>query len=81
MKTTDALEAIEGILQACHIVFPDYRTRYIASELISKYDISSDRIFDAYLTATALSNRITVIATDNVSDFKRFTEVQILNPF
>ena len=81
MKIEAALKAIENILKVCTVISPDYRTHRITIELIKKYHLSADQIFDAYLTATALSNIIDVIATDDTKDFKKFTELKIINPF
>lgn len=81
MKLKDAVDAVERILKVCSIVSPNWKTQRIALELIKKYKLSSDTIFDAYLAATALSNDIKIIATDNVADFKKFNEIQIFNPF
>lgn len=81
MHIKDALVAVENILEVCDIVSPNWKTKDIAIDLIKKYHLSSDMIFDAYLVATALSNGINEIATDNVKDFKRFTEIKVINPF
>ncbi len=81
MRIDKALEAIEEILKVSKIISPDYRTHNITLELIRKYKLMADQIFDAYLTATAISNGINVIATDNTRDFKKFTQVKTFNPF
>ncbi|OGE30737.1 hypothetical protein A3C59_03410 [Candidatus Daviesbacteria bacterium RIFCSPHIGHO2_02_FULL_36_13] len=81
LKIKDAIEAVERILRVCSIVSPNWKTESIALELIKKYSLSSDMVFDAYLAATALSNDIDTIATDNVKDFSKFKEVTIINPF
>lgn len=81
MHVDDAIEAVEHILKACRIVSPNWRTARIALELIKKYKLSSDLVFDAYLVATAISNDITTIATDNVKDLQKFPQVTLLNPF
>ncbi len=81
MKIGSAIDAVESILKGCTVVSPDYRTHRIALELIKKYSLSSDKIFDAYLVATALGNGISIIATDNIEDFKRFMELKTINPF
>ena len=80
MKNSQALEAVQSIVNVCRIISPDYKTHNIALELIKKHNLSSNLIFDAYLTATAISNNVYTIATDNVKDFKKF-EIDILNPF
>lgn len=81
MKLKDAIDAVERILKVCSIISPNWKTQSITLELIKKYKLSSDIIFDAYLAATALSNGINTIATDNVKDFKRFREIKVINPF
>ncbi len=81
MKITKAIDAVENILKGCKVISPEYRTHQIALELINKYNLSADKIFDAYLVATALGNDIKVIATDNIKDFKTISEVKIINPF
>lgn len=81
MKINDALKAIEKILKACRVICPVEKTIYITLLLIKKNKLVSDQIFDTYLVATALSNEILTIATDNIRDFKKFKEIKILNPF
>lgn len=81
MKTNEAVVAVESIIKACDIIAPDYKTHRIALELIKKYKIVSNQIFDAYLAATAISNGIDTLATDNIKDLQRFSEIKTLNPF
>ncbi len=81
MKINKAIEVVESILKSCRIISPDYRTHQIALQLIKKYKLSADEIFDAYLVATTLSNDINVIATDNIRDFKKISELKVINPF
>ncbi len=82
MKIDDAISAIENLLTGLTIISPDYRTHRIALELIKKYKLSSDKVFDAYLVATALSNDIETIATDNTKDLQKFTGlINAFNPF
>lgn len=81
MSMKDALNSILSITKSCFVISPNQNTYYFAIELIKNYKLTGNRIFDAYLAATALSNSIHTIATDNVRDFKKFKEVKILNPF
>lgn len=81
MKLKDALVAIQAITESCRIVCPTQTTYYLWLELMNKYKLSGNRIFDGYLAATALSNDINTIATDNVLDFKKFKGLKIINPF
>lgn len=81
MNLKDALKAVLPIVKSCIIISPNQSTYYFAIELIKNYKLKGNRIFDAYLAATALSNGITTIATDNIRDFKKFKEIKLLNPF
>lgn len=81
MGINSALAAIQAISKSCHIVSPTLTTYYLCLELINKYQLTGNRIFDAYLAATALSNGIDEVATDNVLDFKKFKGLKIINPF
>lgn len=81
MKVKDVLEAVSNIVVGCNLISPNYQTAYIALEMIKKYKMFSDKVFDCYLAATALSNSIDSIATDNIKDFKKFKEIKVVNPF
>lgn len=76
-----AVDAVLSIAGASRIIIPNNMTQYIATEFIKLFKLAGNRIFDAYLAATALSNDINIIATDNTKDFKKFTELKIINPF
>lgn len=81
MEPKKALDAIIKLTENCRIITPNSRTQIIAFQLIKKLEIKSTRVFDAYLAATALSNSINTIATDNLRDFKKFVEIKVFNPF
>jgi len=80
-KPKRALTAVEQIISQCSIIYPNGDTLQTSIELIKKYSISGSEIFDAYLVATALTNGITTIATDNVKHLKKYVEAHIVNPF
>jgi predicted nucleic acid-binding protein len=81
MKPTDAISAISNIMEACQVIAPEQDTHHIALSLIKAHKLTSNKIFDAYLAATALSVGITTIATDNVKDFQVFKGLKVYNPF
>jgi len=81
MKAQHAIDAIERILRGGDVISPDYKTYQIGLELIKKYNLASDKVFDAYLVATCLSYSIDTIATDNVKDFKIYPQINLINPF
>ncbi len=81
LKLKDALISIFAITKESQIICPTESTYYITAELIKKHNLAGNRIFDAYLAATAVSNDINTIATDNVKDFTKFKILKVLNPF
>lgn len=80
MPSARAIEAIDSIIKSCNIIGPDYKTHLVTFELIKKYNLSSDLIFDAFLVATAFGNGVKEIATDNEKDFKKLG-ISVFNPF
>lgn len=81
MSSTDAIMAVSNIAERCRVITPDPVTHYLAMELIEKHELTGDKIFDAYLAATALSIGITTVATDNVKDFLLFEGLAAISPF
>lgn len=81
MSVEKALKALNNIAENLRVIHANNSTYYLVLELIKKYHLKSDQVFDAYLAATALSNGIDTIVTDNVKDFKKFKEIKIFNPF
>jgi predicted nucleic acid-binding protein len=81
MDINHALKATVAIAEGISIIFPKENTVFITLELLEKYQIKSNHIFDAYLAATMLSNGIEEIATDNEKDFSILKEIKVINPF
>jgi len=81
MPSGSAIKALLSITNTLSVISPDERTQPLAFELINKYNVNGNQIFDAYLIATALSNDIKTIATDNTKHFKIYEEINIANPF
>ena len=81
MTSERALKSVWTIVNVLTLLSPNLETILTTKELIKKYEIGSNRIFDAYLVATALSNSVGIIATDNTKHFEIYDEVKILNPF
>ena len=80
MDPKQAVEAILKIAESGRIISPNFRTVLVSLEFTKKHSLVGNRIFDAYLAATALTNGVDVIATDNVKDFQKFP-IKIINPF
>lgn len=81
MDTSKALEAVFKITEALNVIYPQFETMHLNFELIKKYKLKSDEVFDGYIVATMLTNGINKIATDNERDFKRIIEIKVINPF
>lgn len=81
VSLTVAIDAILSLVNGFEIISPVVTTHHIAIQMIKKYKFKSNKIFDAYLAATMLSNGIDVIATDNEIDFAKIKEIKVLNPF
>jgi len=81
MTAADALEALNNIISVALVITPNAKTYAVWQELMQKYAVKSDAIFDCYLAATALSAGVMTIATDNTKDFQKYEEIKILNPF
>jgi toxin-antitoxin system PIN domain toxin len=77
----EALEAVLAITDNAKLLTPNKTTYYLFMDLIDKYQLTGDKIFDAYLIATALSNGVNVVATDNIKDFKNVSEIKAIDPF
>lgn len=81
MDAKKAINAIEAIVKECEVIYPDRTTYSIAIQLITKYHLIADNVFDGYLAATALSHSIKIIATANEKDFRKIKEIKVINPF
>lgn len=72
---------IDSVISQRVIINPLGETLSIARELIDKHKLTGNKIFDAYLVATALNWGVDMIATDNEKDFRKFKQIKVFNPF
>jgi len=49
-------------------------------DLLKKYKVTKQEIFDLQLVATMLSNNVTRLYTYNKDDFIKFKEIEVLSP-
>lgn len=49
-------------------------------DLLKRYEITKQEIFDLQLVVTMLSNNVTRLYTFNLDDFSRFKEIEVLSP-
>jgi toxin-antitoxin system PIN domain toxin len=78
----EAVEEIEKYLLSKNIlkIYPKEDTLQRTMILVKKYNLKRQRVFDAQLVATMLSNGIEQIYTFNQEDFSKFDEIEVLIP-
>jgi len=78
----EVVAEIEKYLQAKHILklFPGPNVLAIMLELLKRYRIRKQEVFDAQLIAGMLSNKVTRIYTFNQDHFAKYVEIQVLKP-
>jgi len=78
----DVIAEMEKYLSSKNIVmiYPKRDTLPKTIELLGKYKLKRQTVFDAQLVATMLSNSVTRIYTYNQDDFLKFEEVEVLTP-
>lgn len=57
---------------------PDIIKRIL--DLLTRYEVSKQEIFDLQLVATMLANNVVRIYTYNQDDFSRYPEIEVLSP-
>lgn len=81
LSLNKALRALKNIQDRCISIHPNSQTSEIFIKILSKYNVSSNRLYDAYLVATMYANGIKTIVTANEKDFIQFPELKVINPF
>jgi len=82
VSAKEAVEAINFIKSSdIKIIMPTLNSMNILMELLEKYNIEKQKIFDIVLAAMAIDNHIETILTRNDKDFSMLTEINVINPF
>lgn len=81
MSIENAQQAVDAIVQHVRVVTPSSTAYELAKMLILEHQLVGNAIFDAYLAATALALGVSIIATDNVKDFRCYEKLTIVHPF
>ncbi len=68
----------EEIKQYTTILFPDQNSLIHFEILVKKYKPRGNRVFDIEIVSVALANNLTHVATANISDFQRISEIQLI---
>jgi predicted nucleic acid-binding protein len=78
----EALFEMEKYLHSRQIVkiYPGADTMEIAFDLLRRYEVKKQKIFDLYLVATMLGANVTRLYTYNRDDFTQFGEIEVLSP-
>lgn len=61
-------------------IYPEPATSAIMLELLERYPVKKQEIFDLQLVAVMLSNKVKRIYTFNRNDFEKFTEIEVVEP-
>lgn len=81
LTSLKAISAIQTITDQLSLITPLPESFYLAVEYLRRLKLRSDQVFDAYLAATAITNSVTELATDNTKDFKIFSQLHLINPY
>ena len=76
-----ALKRLSYIINEATTIHPNSHTLEIFTQLIKKNKVTGSQIFDAYLVATAISNGVNKIATDNEKHLGTYQQIKVINPF
>jgi len=80
LSIEDAFQKIAIYEATFRLISPKPETFLTFRKLISRYPTFRERIFDLYLTATALDNHISQIVTWNKKDFQKISEITAKTP-
>ncbi len=80
LSPKEAKELIKDYLNSpFEIIFPTKETSEILLSLCQENNIKNGEIFDIYLAATCVSNKIRTILTANITDFKNLTVLKVID--
>ena len=77
LNTSDCLDLLDGLVGDFQILFPNHGSLGIFRRLVEKYEPRGLRIHDIEIASIAIAHGISVVATANVSDFGRISELDI----
>ena len=78
LETARAVNLIEGVVADSRIIGQNEKTWMYVTMLLGKYGIRGSEIFDTVLVATALSNGVGQIVTDNVRHLGKYEEIEVV---
>ena len=78
LSTTECFELLNSLLTDITILYPNPTTFKIFQDLISKYNPRGLWIHDVEIASIGLAYDISTIATNNIVDFKRIAEIEVI---
>ncbi|MCS7197681.1 MAG: type II toxin-antitoxin system VapC family toxin [Candidatus Bipolaricaulota bacterium] len=76
----EALREVEAYSKALKVIYPSSAAIEKLKELIGKYKVKRQQIFDLFIVATMLEHNVDTIYTMNKKDFSQFSEIQVETP-
>jgi predicted nucleic acid-binding protein len=82
VEVAEAIDVINFLRESnIKIIVTTHKTLEILTNLLKKYNLKKQKIFDAVLAALAIENKIEAILTRNDKDFNMINEITAINPF
>jgi len=82
VEVAEAIDVINFLRESnIKIILTTHKTLEILTNLLEKYSLKKQKIFDAVLAALAIENKIETILTRNDKDFTMIKEISAINPF
>ena len=78
LSTAECFELLNSLLTDINILYPNPTTFKIFQNLISKYNPRGLWIHDVEIASIGLAYGISTIATNNIADFKRIAEIEVI---
>ncbi len=78
LSTTECFELLNSLLTDINILYPNPTTFRIFQNLISKYNPRGLWIHDVEIASIGLAHGISTIATNNIADFNRIAEIEVI---
>ncbi|MFQ5740783.1 MAG: type II toxin-antitoxin system VapC family toxin [Acidobacteriota bacterium] len=80
LSPANALQEVQAYRQALKVIYPSSAAMDRLKELIDRYPVKGQEIFDVFLVATMLEHGVGTIYTANVRHFEKFKEIRVKSP-
>ncbi len=78
LSSSECLDILNSLLNDIVILYPTPASMNVFQELVHKYNPRGLWIHDVEIASIAIAYGISVIATNNIADFKRIDELKII---